>query len=308
MPSSDDRALLSRFLQDAIRRELRAGVSHWENAAWNKAAGTFLEGTAAGAPRVARVARATRAEPGAEQPQREPEAVAPAARKAKPTAFNPPPKATGRARDWKKQLAAVGAEAAECRKCPLCETRNSVVFETGTASVPLVFVGEAPGRDEDLQGLPFVGRAGQLLTKIIEAIGIDREDVYICNILKCRPPNNRDPLPEEVEQCLPYLERQLEILNPRVICALGRIAAQVLLQTKTPIGKLRGRVFLYNGRKLVPTYHPAALLRNPDLKRTVWEDVQLVRRILDDPESVPPDAPPGGAPPPQRVDDLNLGI
>ncbi|MBD3336280.1 MAG: uracil-DNA glycosylase [Candidatus Eisenbacteria bacterium] len=177
--------------------------------------------------------------------------------------------------------------ASVCEKCDLCETRNNVVFGAGKATVPLVFVGEAPGRDEDLQGIPFVGRAGQLLTRIIAAIGLDREDVYICNVLKCRPPDNRDPEPREVAECMPYLERQIDLLKPRVICALGRHGAQTLLATKEPIGKLRGRVFLYQGVKLVPTYHPAALLRNPRLKRTLWEDVQLVRRLLDDPDAVP---------------------
>ncbi|MBU1701486.1 MAG: uracil-DNA glycosylase [Candidatus Eisenbacteria bacterium] len=223
-----------------------------------------------------------------------PAAVKPAAQaKASPAAkpqFGLPPQATGRAKEWKKQLAAVDADAMACRKCALCETRTKVVFGTGEATVPLVFVGEAPGRDEDLQGVAFVGRAGQLLTKIIEAMGLRREDVYICNVLKCRPPNNRDPQPEEVVACIPYLERQLEILKPRIICSLGRHSTYALLNRKDPIGKLRGRVFLYNGIKMVPTYHPAALLRNPDLKRTVWEDVQKVRRILDDPDSIPAEA------------------
>jgi DNA polymerase len=157
-----------------------------------------------------------------------------------------------------------------------------VAFGTGNARVPLVFVGEAPGADEDAQGIPFVGRAGQLLTKIIAAIGLAREEVYICNILKCRPPQNRNPAPEEIAHCSPYLERQLEILKPKVICSLGLFATQFLLETTAPIGKLRGRVFQYKGIKVLPTYHPAALLRNPALKTTVWEDVQLLRRILDE--------------------------
>jgi DNA polymerase len=182
-----------------------------------------------------------------------------------------------------------------------------VVFGTGNASVPLVFVGEAPGRDEDLQGIPFVGRAGQLLTRIIEAMGLKREDVYICNVLKCRPPNNRDPLPEEVSSCVPYLEQQLDLLKPTVICALGRHSAQTLLARKDPIGKLRGRVFSYRGVKFVPTYHPAALLRNPNLKRTVWEDVQLVRRILDDPDAVAAEGGTAALPKPQ-AEDQGLGL
>ena len=158
---------------------------------------------------------------------------------------------------------------------------SSAVFAAGDASVPLVFVGEAPGADEDRQGFPFVGRAGQLLTKIIEAIGLSRDQVYIANVLKCRPPENRNPLPEEIAQCGPYLTAQLELLRPKVICTLGLFASQYLLETTQPIGKLRGQWFEYRGVPVLPTYHPAALLRNPALKATVWEDVQLLRRRLD---------------------------
>jgi DNA polymerase len=201
----------------------------------------------------------------------------------------------------------VAEEASGCRKCPLAETRTNVVFGSGKATVPIVFVGEAPGRDEDEQGLPFVGRAGQLLTRIITAMGLDRDEVYICNVLKCRPPNNRDPLPEEVAACLPYLQRQLELLKPRVICALGRHSAQALLGRKDPLSKVRGRVFSYQGIRMVPTYHPAALLRNPGLKRAAWEDVQKVRRLLDDPEAYPVEgeARAKGVP---RVEDQSLGL
>ncbi|MBK8233142.1 MAG: uracil-DNA glycosylase [Candidatus Eisenbacteria bacterium] len=193
-----------------------------------------------------------------------------------------PPAATGRDADWAEQLEALRQEALVCRKCALCETRSQVVFAGGDARVPLVFVGEAPGADEDRQGFPFVGRAGQLLTKIIEAIGLDREQVYICNILKCRPPENRNPAPDEILACGPYLTRQLEILKPKVICTLGLFASQYLLETSEPIGKLRGRWFAYRGIPVMPTYHPAALLRNPNLKATVWEDVQLLRKKLDE--------------------------
>lgn len=172
-------------------------------------------------------------------------------------------------------------QISSCTKCPLAKTRNSFVFGEGDPRAGLVFVGEAPGHEEDLQGRPFVGAAGQLLTKIIEAIKLDRSQVYICNILKCRPPNNRNPLPAEIEKCEPYLVRQLEIIKPKVICALGTFAAQTLLKTKLPISKLRGQVHYYQNIQLVPTFHPAALLRNPGWKRQTWEDVQLVRKIYD---------------------------
>lgn len=200
---------------------------------------------------------------------------------ARPT-WGPAPEATGRSEDWKAQLERVDAEAQACTACALCRTRRHVVFGTGSARVPLVFVGEAPGADEDAQGIPFVGRAGQLLTRIIEAIGLKREDVYICNILKCRPPENRNPAPEEIERCSPFLARQLALLRPKVICTLGLFASQTLLQTNAPIGKLRGRLLEYQGIKVLPTYHPAALLRNPNLKAVVWEDVQLLRQVLDE--------------------------
>ncbi len=172
-------------------------------------------------------------------------------------------------------------EISGCQKCPLGKTRHKFVFGEGAPDAGLVFVGEAPGQEEDIQGKPFVGAAGQLLTKIIEAIRLKRSEVYICNILKCRPPGNRNPLPEEIRLCEPYLRTQLEIIKPRVICALGTFAAQTLLQTSVPISKLRGRIHYYQNIKLVPTYHPAALLRNPGWKRPTWEDVQLVRKIYD---------------------------
>lgn len=205
----------------------------------------------------------------------------PAAASKRPV-WGAPPTASGRDADWAEQLEALRQEALVCRKCALCETRNQVVFAGGDARVPLVFVGEAPGADEDRQGFPFVGRAGQLLTKIIEAIGLDREQVYICNILKCRPPENRNPAPDEILACGSYLTRQLEILKPKVICTLGLFASQYLLETSEPIGKLRGRWSAYRGIPVMPTYHPAALLRNPNLKATVWEDVQLLRKKLDE--------------------------
>lgn len=168
-----------------------------------------------------------------------------------------------------------------CQKCPLGATRTNFVFGVGNPEADLVLVGEAPGADEDLKGEPFVGRAGQLLNKILEAINFKREEVYICNILKCRPPNNREPLPDEVTQCEPHLWKQLEIIKPKLILCLGRVAAQVLLKTNDSLTKLRGTMHDYHGIKLMVTYHPAALLRNPNWKRPTWEDVQKLRKEYD---------------------------
>lgn len=168
-----------------------------------------------------------------------------------------------------------------CQRCKLHTLgRKQVVFGVGNPDADLMFVGEAPGADEDEQGEPFVGRAGQLLTKIIEAIGLTRGDVYIANIIKCRPPGNRNPEPDEVEQCEPFLFRQVETVKPKVIVALGKFAAQSLLRTTDPITRLRGRSFNYRGATLIPTFHPAYLLRNPSAKRDVWDDMKKVRRIL----------------------------
>ena len=158
--------------------------------------------------------------------------------------------------------------------------RKHVVFGVGNPNADLMFVGEAPGADEDQQGEPFVGRAGQLLTKIIEAIDLKREDVYIANVIKCRPPGNRNPEPDEVEQCQPFLFRQIDAIKPKVIVALGKFAAQSLLQSTDPITRVRGREFSYRGATLIPTFHPAYLLRNPSAKREVWEDMKKVRAIL----------------------------
>ena len=177
-------------------------------------------------------------------------------------------------------LAEVKALVDTCRLCPLCETRTRTVFSDGTEKARLMFVGEAPGRDEDLQGVPFVGRAGQLLTKMIEAIQMKRSDVYIANVLKCRPPENRTPIPAEVEKCIPYLEQQIALVRPDLIVALGLSAAQGLLGTKASMGALRGRTYEYKGVPLVATYHPAALLRNPGLKKDAWVDLQRVRDML----------------------------
>ncbi len=164
-----------------------------------------------------------------------------------------------------------------CQKCPLSRTRQNFVFGVGNPKADIVFVGEAPGEKEDLQGIPFVGRAGKLLDKILAAIELTRKDVYICNVLKCRPPNNRDPLPSEVEKCEPYLIKQLHLINPKLIVALGRIAACTMLNTKESLKNLRNQIFTYAQIDLLVTYHPAALLRNPNFKQPAWEDFQLIR-------------------------------
>src|SRR5499426_3684257 len=169
----------------------------------------------------------------------------------------------------------------DCSRCKLHTLgRTQVVFGVGNPNADLMFVGEGPGADEDIQGEPFVGRAGQLLTKIIEAIGLRREDVYIANVIKCRPPGNRNPEPDEVEQCEPFLFRQIDAIKPKVIVALGKFAAQSLLRTTDPITRIRGREFTYRDAILIPTYHPAYLLRTPSAKREVWEDMKRVRAIL----------------------------
>jgi DNA polymerase len=175
----------------------------------------------------------------------------------------------------------LAAHDASCTRCPLYSTATNPVPGEGNPNADFMCVGEAPGATEDETGRPFVGAAGQLLTKILGAIDLKREDVFICNVLKHRPPGNRNPRPEEVTACGPYLIRQIELIRPKVILALGTFAAQTLLDTKLSIGKLRGQVHRYYGVPLVVTYHPAALLRNPGWKRPTWEDVQLARRILD---------------------------
>ncbi len=168
-----------------------------------------------------------------------------------------------------------------CRRCPLYRTRTHAVLSDGTPDAKLVFVGEAPGRDEDLRGVPFVGAAGQLLTKMIEAMGLRREQVYICNVLKDRPPGNRTPLPEEVEACRPFLDEQLAIVQPNIICVLGAVAARTLLGPHVSITKIRGQVCDYQGIPLVPTFHPAYLLRNPSVKRLAWADLKRVKQLLE---------------------------
>jgi len=178
-------------------------------------------------------------------------------------------------------LEALGAVASTCTACRLAETRTTVVFGEGDPNADLVVVGEAPGADEDRLGRPFVGRAGKLLDSLLTSIGFPRERVYICNVLKCRPPKNRNPLPDEVQACSSFLKGQLDFLAPRVILACGTFPAQSLLDTTEPIGRLRGTVHDYGGVPLIPTYHPAALLRNPSWIRPVWEDLQRLRTVLD---------------------------
>ncbi len=274
MQETVDRNRILKEIALQIEAEMDRGISFWAEPAFNEAASeaaraepTFNEATGAATPRPAAGSQA--------RPH-----VA-AATKRRP-AFGPPPMATDRDADWERRLEELRQETLECTRCPLHKTRTNVVFNSGNGKVPLVFVSEAPGAREDAQGEAFVGRAGELLTKIIAAIGIDRKDVYICNVLKCRPPDNRNPTPDEIAACSPFLIKQLDILKPRVICTLGLFATQLLLEMKAPIGKLRGRLFRYRGIPLLPTYHPAALLRNPGLKRILWKDVQLLRRVLDE--------------------------
>ena len=188
---------------------------------------------------------------------------------------------TQRAIDNTNNLESLKQEALNCRRCGLHKTRRNVVFGSGNPNADLMFIGEAPGEDEDIQGLPFVGRAGQLLTKIIEAMGLKRSDVYIANILKCRPPNNRTPLPAEILECEDNVKRQAELIKPKVICTLGKFASQTLLRTEIPISALRGKFHAFNGIKVMPTFHPAYLLRNPNDKRLVWGDMKKIMKELD---------------------------
>ena len=177
-------------------------------------------------------------------------------------------------------LEAIREDIGDCRRCALCEQRHHIVFGAGNPQARLVFVGEGPGYEEDRQGRPFVGAAGQLLTKIIQAMNLRREDVYICNIIKCRPPGNRNPKSAEIDACKPYLERQLKVIKPELICALGTFAAQTLLATDTSISKLRGEFYDFMGIRILPTYHPAYLLRNPEKKRDVWKDMKKLMHVL----------------------------
>ncbi|MEK6577828.1 MAG: uracil-DNA glycosylase [Bdellovibrionota bacterium] len=174
----------------------------------------------------------------------------------------------------------LAADLDGCKRCKLCSGRNNIVIGDGAFKTNLMFVGEAPGEQEDLQGRPFIGRAGQLLDKMIEAMGLSRDRIYICNVVKCRPPENRNPEPDEIEACSPFLFRQIDLIRPKVIVALGKFASQTLLQTETRISDLRGTFYPFRGAKLMPTYHPAYLLRNPSSKKEAWEDLKTVAKEL----------------------------
>lgn len=180
----------------------------------------------------------------------------------------------------KETLKKIREDIGDCKRCKLCEGRTNIVFGVGDPKAKLMFVGEGPGRDEDLQGEPFVGRAGQLLTKMIEAMGFKRSEVYIANIVKCRPPDNRYPEPEEVATCLPFLVRQIEAIRPKILVSLGNLATQTLLDTKAGITSLHGTFKEFQGIPLMPTYHPAFLLRNPNMKKPCWEDLKKVMASL----------------------------
>ena len=203
-------------------------------------------------------------------------------------ASSPSPESAATASDAPIEPAALAADLGaireaigDCTRCKLHTLgRKQIVFGSGNPSADLMFVGEAPGADEDEQGVPFIGRAGQLLTKIIEAIGLTRDDVYIANVIKCRPPGNRNPEPDEIAECEPFLLRQIESIRPKVIVALGTFAAHTLLRTDAPISKLRGTFHEYHGAQLLPTFHPAYLLRSPERKRDVWDDMKKVRAVL----------------------------
>ncbi len=202
------------------------------------------------------------------------------------TGFDPPPEAVAMTKRWESGETAGGAggetldeiraELGDCRRCRLCERRTRIVFGEGNPDARIFFVGEAPGAEEDRRGIPFVGAAGDLLTRIIAAMTLSREDVYIANIVKCRPPGNRNPQPDEIAACVPFLHRQIASVRPEYICALGSFAARTLLDTDRPISALRGRFFDFGEARLMPTYHPAYLLRNPDRKRDVWDDIKKV--------------------------------
>lgn len=179
-----------------------------------------------------------------------------------------------------KTLDELESKIKNCVKCPLGRTRTNFVFGVGNPKSEIVFIGEAPGADEDLQGEPFVGRAGQLLNQLLASVGFRRDEVYICNVLKCRPPGNRDPQPSEIEACSPYLIKQLELIKPKLIVSLGRFPVQTLLKTNAPLGSLRGQIFEWRGIKMIVTYHPAAALRNQQWKRPLLEDLRKAKEIL----------------------------
>ena len=205
--------------------------------------------------------------------------LAPAVRSTLPELRSEPPRPEGAASE-RPTLDELRRELGDCQRCKLCTGRKNIVFGVGNPRAELVFVGEGPGAEEDLQGVPFVGAAGQLLTKMIEAMGFHRDEVYICNVVKCRPPGNRNPEPDEVKACEPFLRAQLRAVEPKAIVALGKFAAQTLLRDSTPITRLRGQWREYEGIRLMPTFHPAYLLRQPAEKRKAWEDLQQVMKLF----------------------------
>jgi DNA polymerase len=253
-----------RTLVGQIRTHLETrGRNGLQGVVMTKTVKTAAAATAAPAPAVAAAARAPAAH--VDEPIDDGEAAVPA---------------TEKPRTGKAGLELVRDDLGDCKRCKLAPSRTNLVFGVGNPDADLVFVGEAPGADEDAQGEPFVGKAGQLLTKMIEAMGYTREDVYICNVLKCRPPGNRNPEPDEVASCEPFLKRQLAAIRPRMIVALGKFAAQCLLRDDTPITRLRGGFRSYEGIPLMPTLHPAYLLRDPSKKKLAWEDLKAVNAAL----------------------------
>jgi DNA polymerase len=272
-------------VRDGIRRHLEWEVAAGRRHVIDGELRTLLEGGATAAATAATTAAPTApptapptasplVAPAAPEAAASPEeaADAPASRGVERSALDPAHRA--------EQLAGLASKASGCTRCPLHGTRHNVVFGAGNPDADLMFIGEAPGRDEDLEGAPFVGRAGQLLTRIIEAIHLTREAVYIANVLKCRPPENRNPNGTEIALCSPFLYEQIDWVAPRVICALGRFACMTLLKSSSPLGRMRGRVHRFRDVPVVVTYHPAALLRYQNLKRPTWEDMQRVQKIL----------------------------
>ena len=258
LAAQDERATLVEQLHAYVEHALTTGIDGFRR---DGSAATADHAAAAIPRRVAAAAVAHRAEPEADTPSATP----------------PGPESLASAGD----LAAVRAVLGDCQRCKLCSGRTNIVFGVGNPAADLLFVGEGPGRDEDLKAEPFVGRAGQLLTDIItKGMKLRRDDVYIANVVKCRPPNNRDPEPDEIAACRPFLQRQIEIIRPKVIVALGRFAAQTMLDSRTPVSRLRGHWHDYHGIQLMPTLHPAYLLRNPADKRLVWEDIKQVMEVL----------------------------
>jgi DNA polymerase len=270
-------ALLKRLEKKGVRSVYLDGVEIPNTG--QSAPALIRESTAAPAPAAPR----ERASVAAAEVSREParEAVSPAPRRsaAAPAA---PPSTSAASADTVARLAELAKTVSVCTRCALHATRKQTVFGVGNPQAKLMFIGEAPGADEDAKGEPFVGRAGQLLNKIIAAMGMTREEVYIGNILKCRPPQNRDPLPSEVECCEAYLRAQIALIKPKYICALGRIAAHWLLKTEAPLGAMRETTHTYEGIPVIVTYHPAALLRNPGFKAPCWEDMKKLMALLKD--------------------------